>query len=160
MSEIVIRPAVAEDRDALIEQFQLLNQHEDDILHDRRRDREGGEEALDVVLAHVAKTDGLLLVAERTGRVLGHICLTFEEAPVYIRPERRRYAYVKELFLREEARGLGLAQKLLSHVEAIARARGYRQLMISYVAGNELAERAYERFGFETYGIDRLKRLD
>ena len=77
----LIREAVSAGRDALIEQFQLPNQHEEPLTGNRRLDRAGGEESLDVAARQVAETGGVILVTEIDGRVAGHMCLTFEIAP-------------------------------------------------------------------------------
>lgn len=157
--QVRIRPATAEDRPALIRQFLALNLHEDAIMGDRRRDLEGAVEALQVVEAEVERTNGAVLVAECDGRVIGHMVLTFIDGPVYLRPERRAHAYVKELYVHEEMRGRGLGQRLLHEAERIARQRGYRRLMLSVVAGNEIALRAYARFGLVPNSLDLVKEL-
>ncbi len=158
-ADVVIRPARESDREALIEQFQGLNRHEDLIVRNRRVDRMAGEESLDAADAKIAKTNGLRLVAELGGKVVGHLDLTFETGPVFIHADLREYAYVAELFLREEARGAGTGQALLQEAERIAKARGYRRMMIGVITGNTSAERAYERFGFKPYATDLQKMI-
>ena len=47
-------------------------------------------------------------MAELDGRVVGHLFLEFKEDAVFVREELRPYAYISELFVREEARGGGI----------------------------------------------------
>ncbi|WP_159007673.1 GNAT family N-acetyltransferase [Bradyrhizobium sp. S69] len=45
-------------------------------------------------------------------------------------------------------RGRGLVQALIDHALAVGRAAGYRQASISFLIGNEVAERCYAKAGF------------
>ena len=45
-------------------------------------------------------------------------------------------------------RGRGLMQALIDHALAVGRAAGYRQASISFLIGNEAAERCYAKAGF------------
>jgi GNAT superfamily N-acetyltransferase len=152
-----IRPATEADRPSLIEQFQALNAHEDLISHDRRVDVAAAEESLARAEARVARSGGTMLVAERDGRVVGHMFLTYEEHAIFVRPETRTYGYVAELFVREEARRQGIGRRLLEEAERLVAARGIPHLIIGVLAGNEAAERTYARFGFAAYAHELIK---
>ena len=156
---IIIRPARAADHAALVEQYLGLNLHQDPITHDRVTDRAGAEESLAAAEAWVRKTNGVVLVAEVNGRVVGHLFLTFEEAPPFVRKELRAYAYIAELFVRAEARRLGVARALLEAAERIARERGVSRILVSALAGNIPAETTYERAGFAAYATELIKKL-
>lgn len=155
----VIRPARDEDREAILEQTWLLNRHEEPIVGNRRLDRAGAEETLARGEARVAKTNGAKLVAEREGEVVGHLFLTFETAPVYVREALRPYAYIDELYVRERCRGQGIGQALMAEAERTAVARGYRQLLVGVQTGNAPAEAAYARFGFVPFSLELIKRI-
>jgi GNAT superfamily N-acetyltransferase len=156
---ILIRPAHAGDHDALVEQYLGLNLHEDPITHDRVIDRAGAAESLAVAEAWVAKSDGAVLVAEVEGRVVGHLFLTFEQSPPFVRAELRAYAYIAELFVRAEARRMGVARALLAEAERMARARGVSRIMVSALVGNGSAEATYDRAGFSPYATELIKKL-
>ena len=57
------------------------------------------------------------------------------------------------LYLREAARGGGLARALVEAVEAHAR-REVEVLAVSVVTGNRAARRLYEQLGFICYGVE------
>jgi GNAT superfamily N-acetyltransferase len=156
----VIRPARASDHKALVEQYLGLNLHEDPITHDRVTDRAGAEESLAAAEAWVAKTNGAVLVAEVDGRVVGHLFLTFEQSPPFVRKEARAYAYIAELFVRAEARRIGVARALIEEAERIARQRGVARIMVSALVGNDSAEGLYERIGFLPYAIELIKEFN
>ena len=155
----VIRHARPADRAALIEQFLGLNVHEDAITHDRVTDRAGAEESLAAAEERVAKSNGAALVAEVAGRVVGHLFLTFEEAPPFVREELRTYAHIAELFVRPEARRAGVARALIAEAERIARARAISCITVSALAGNHSAEATYSRAGFVPYATELIKEF-
>lgn len=156
---VTIRLAGAADRPQLAAHHLALNRHEDAIFPNRRIDEGGGEASLAETEERLASTGGVTLVAEADGRVVGHLALTFETGPAYVREAERPYAYVAVLFVDAAARGAGVAAALLSEAERIAAQRGYTQLMVSVQSGNTVAERAYARFGFRPYSADLIKPL-
>nr|WP_245215684.1 GNAT family N-acetyltransferase [Pararoseomonas baculiformis] len=108
-------------------------------------------------MKRVEETGGAALVAERGGCVVGHLFLCFEEDAAYVRAPLRPYAYVAELFVRDEARRQGIGQALLREAERLAAARGVPRLMIGVLAGNAGAEALYRRFGFRAHAIEMAK---
>lgn len=54
----------------------------------------------------------------------------------------------------KEYRGLGISQKLFEEVEKIARERGCCKLTLEVLAGNIIAQKAYEKLGFSGYELD------
>ena len=58
------------------------------------------------------------------------------------------------MYVRPEARGTGVAQRLVEAVIAFARPR-VELIQLSVVVGNERARRLYARLGFEEYGIEK-----
>ena len=55
---------------------------------------------------------------------------------------------MKRLFVRSEARGLGLGRQLAERIIAEARARGYTEIILDTLPMMKDAQRMYERFGF------------
>lgn len=56
---------------------------------------------------------------------------------------------IHDVFVTKDARGQGLAQRLLARVESEARARGCGKLTLEVLEDNEPAQAAYRKFGFE-----------
>jgi GNAT superfamily N-acetyltransferase len=156
---VTLRPARGSDRPTLVDHHFALNVHEHAVSPNRRTDRDGGEASLAETEERLARTGGVTVVAEVDGRVVGHLALTFEMAPAYVRDEDKPYAYVAVLYVDPAERGRGIARALLSEAERIALARGLTQLMVSVQSGNSEAERAYDRFGFRPYSADLIKPL-
>lgn len=156
---LVIRHAGPDDRDALIELFLGLNVYEDAISGDRRVDRAGAIASLATATKRVIDTGGAALVAVLSGRVVGHLFLTFEQDAVFMREEPRGHAFVAELFVRDEARGIGVGKALMRHAEDLAAARGSRRLLVAVLVGNARAEALYARLGFVPNSIEMKKRI-
>jgi GNAT superfamily N-acetyltransferase len=155
----VIRSATEADREALVEQFQLLNQFEDGITHSLLTDRTAAEASYSAATANVAANEGTRLVAETNGKVVGFLFLILHDDDPYVRPELRRLAHVSELFVLEAFRGRGVARALMAEAERIAIAKGAKRFTIAVLAGNTIAERAYLSFGFKPKGIQLSKTL-
>jgi len=154
-----IRAALPADHDALTEQYLGLNRYEEPIAGNRVTDYAGAVESLAAAQERLARTDGVALVAELDGRVVGHLFLEFREDPVFVRAELRPYAYVAELFVREEARGRGVGTALMRETERIAAGRGVGRLMVEVLAGNAMAEAFYARRGFKAHAIELGKAI-
>lgn len=79
-----------------------------------------------------------VVVAREDDRALGMAALV----------EKTDYAEVKRMFLRDEARGRGLADGILRSIEDVARERGVRLLQLETGPLQPAAIAFYERNGF------------
>ncbi len=58
------------------------------------------------------------------------------------------------MYVREEARGLGIADRLMEGILGEAQNRGFEQVQLTVIASNPRACKVYERWGFEIYGTE------
>lgn len=68
--------------------------------------------------------------------------------------KQRHRGFVWGVYLRPEARGTGLAARLMAAVEAAARAAGLEWLHLTVATGNAAAEALYRRAGYRPIGIE------
>jgi ribosomal protein S18 acetylase RimI-like enzyme len=61
---------------------------------------------------------------------------------------------IHDVYVAPEFRGTGLAGQLFEFVEQIARARGCCKLTLEVLEGNQRAQAAYRKFGFNGYELD------
>jgi ribosomal protein S18 acetylase RimI-like enzyme len=104
-------------------------------------------------------TDGsaFALVAEREREAVGYAFCCLEEGPDDTFPVGDRYADVYSLAVAEGQRGQGIGTRLLDEVDAELERRGIRDLKISVLAGNERAQRLYERRGLQVAELILLR---
>ncbi|MGF9698040.1 GNAT family N-acetyltransferase [Paenibacillus sp. MABNR03] len=68
----------------------------------------------------------------------------------------RHKGFIWGVYLAPQFRGNGLASRLLREVlDRGSELEGIRQINLSVVTTNESAKRLYEKYGFETYGIEK-----
>lgn len=159
MAAFAIRRAEAADRPVLLQNVLAANRFEDAIVGNRATGAADAAATLGEVLARVAESDGLPLVAAADGTVIGHLFLTYETAPAYIRADRRRHAYVADAFVQEAWRGQGAFQAMLAAAEDHARQAGIRDLLIGVLSGNDRAERIYRQAGFRPYSMELMREI-
>jgi ribosomal protein S18 acetylase RimI-like enzyme len=61
---------------------------------------------------------------------------------------------IHDLVVSTKYRGLGISQKMLQHVENIAKQKGCCKVTLEVLEGNHVAKNAYLKFGFAGYELD------
>jgi GNAT superfamily N-acetyltransferase len=154
--DVVIRPAVAADRDFLVSLDDRLI--EEAVVPEITRD--------DLVAFQSAYTrDALdddkpgvatLVAVDRTGKPLGY---------VQLEPHRDMLTggtsgYVSILAVRAEAEGCGVAKRLLEAADDWAVRAGFRFLLLDVFASNATARRFYARRGFVDESLRLRRKVD
>jgi ribosomal protein S18 acetylase RimI-like enzyme len=100
---------------------------------------------------------GKLLVARQDGRVVGVAVVSF----LFTLEHGGRSAWLDELYVAPEARGLGIGRALTEEALRIAAEEGCVALDLEVEPGHEIAEGLYERMGFRRHARRRwMKRLE
>ncbi len=94
-------------------------------------------------------------VWEDDGSVIGYLWVTFTD----VRDYGLAIAYVRDIAVTSSHQRRGVAQKMLEHVEELARARGARLLRSDTGIENVASERLHTKFGFKPYHIQYEKLL-
>ncbi len=103
---------------------------------------------LRALATYFAEAGGALWVAEQDGRVIGMAAT---------RPLNQDYAWeICKVYVAGEARGTGLAHRLLDAAEVHARAAGAHRLVLWTDTRFEAAHRFYEKRGFVRQGSIRI----
>jgi ribosomal protein S18 acetylase RimI-like enzyme len=95
------------------------------------------------------------LIAEIDSGFAG-MCLYF---PIYSTWMGRPGAYVQDLFVAEEFRGLKVGEKLLRRLARDIRDRGGAYIELAVDTGNLAAQRFYERIGITHRSDDQIHRI-
>ena len=132
-----VREARAEDVPALLPLMRELARFED-YLEDFAVD----EEQL-TARAFAPEPQCRIFVAETSDRLLGYAVIQELTFTYDLRPTVR----LKELYVAPDARSQGLGEQLLAAVARWAKTRGAGRLKWDVLAGNQKAERFYQRLG-------------
>lgn len=101
---------------------------------------QGFSEELKSLPGVYAPPDGELLLAKRGDHVLGSVALKGLELPAV--------AEVKRLFVRPQARKIGVGKALVTAILNIAAERGYLEIKLDTLPDMERAIALYKSFGF------------
>lgn len=134
---VQIRPALASDVPALLDMMEDFNRIEQIPWQ-----RAAGEAPLRTLLA--APDLGLVGLCERDGSPAGYFIITWG----FDLEWGGRDAFLTELYLRPELRGLGLGGPALTAALALARERGARAIHLMVRTDNQPALKLYRRAGF------------
>ncbi len=149
MSDVTVRTAIAGDLDGVVASCAALFA-EDAGTRDPLRNKNwpatyGAEWASSLI----ADPESLVLVAT-TGGVVGHLIGKFLPASEMWTAPR---AELVSMYVRPEARGGGVAGRLIDAFVAWAQERGAARLEVSAYAANETALRVYQRHGFHPHSV-------
>jgi ribosomal protein S18 acetylase RimI-like enzyme len=92
--------------------------------------------------------EGFLVIADRAGRVCGYAMVVLRPGPDDTYPFAGTFAEVLTLIVSPDERGGGIGGRLLDAVDAELAASGITDQVIAVMAGNDAAQRLYERRGF------------
>lgn len=150
---------LAEDGPALMGFIAGLQKFEHAFEPNRRTDPLVGHDYFRMLMRRVEERDGRVFVAEQDGQLVGWCATLVDEGEVYVVEKERRTGFIAELFVVEDARGLGVGRALIAAAETSFKVRGLPIASIAVLAGNKRAREVYEAAGFETYTIFLRKKL-
>lgn len=159
---LTIRDAEPHDRPRLLAMIGELNAFEAAMEADRVDAALTNATHLAELERGIAREGGFILVAEapEQGSILGFtVVLVLEDSP-FILPRYRRYAYIAELYVVPEARGLGVSKRFLSVIKPRVAEKGLRRIGIGSLAVNKDALNAYDKLGFRPYAVEHVLDLD
>ena len=108
---------------------------------------EQARSAFDGFVADAELGRRLILAAFVDGDLVGTV-----QVILALPPNQPHRAEIAKLLVHRQARGRGIAQQLMEHAEAEARAEGKTLLVLDTVTGDN-AERLYERLGWTRVGV-------
>jgi ribosomal protein S18 acetylase RimI-like enzyme len=108
---------------------------------------EQARNAFEAVAVDVAQGRRLVLAAFLTGDLVGTV-----QVVLALPPNQPHRAEIAKLLVHRSGRRRGIAQLLMEHAEAEARAEGKTLLVLDTVTGDN-AERLYERLGWTRVGV-------
>lgn len=126
------------------------------LLDAYARDPMGGGRGLDEDVKHnllpmLAEQSGAFSVLSRVDGNPAGLVNCFQALSTF---RAKPLINIHDVMVLPEYRGRGLSTAMLRKVEEVARQRGCCKLTLEVLEGNEIARRAYEKFGFSGYQLD------
>ena len=156
-----IREASLPGDTPLIHKFILgLQRFEHAFEPNRRLDPAVASDYLADLEKKIQEGNGVILIAEQEpGHPIGWAAAYESEDEIFVVPKERRIGYIAELFIAEEARGLGGGRSLIAACETWARKRGLPLITIGVLPNNKRAFALYERSGYNPNAVLLRKYL-
>lgn len=158
--EVVVRPATADDYDALCALFSEVDALHRDHLPQIFQKPPGPVREPEYYRALLADENAGLFVAEKNGRLIafGHAAIRdTPPIPVFV---PRRYAVVDGIGVKSEFRGGGIGSTLMHKIDEWAIAKGATAIELNVYEFNQEAIAFYQRLGFDTVSRKMGKSLD
>jgi GNAT superfamily N-acetyltransferase len=116
------------------------------------------DEYLEYLWDRCADQDGVVMVADRDGELVGFICVVASmrnDAPDDPAP----FAWVHDIFVRPAFRRAGIATKLMAEAETFAQAHSASTLRFGVLGRNTKARAFYAQQGYREYVLVMTKSL-
>ena len=143
--KVILRKARSDDLPRLLELDRMLFAWDSNFDKTLDLGWSGSDEALEFFGERIGG-DGVLLVAEVDGRVMGSLCGAMAEPLSYRVP--MKLAELETVVVDASARGLGIGTVLARGFREWARGQGADRIQVRVSAGNERAIAFYREHGF------------
>lgn len=158
--DVLVRAFEERDRLAVVALARELQAHEHALFDRMKPAVDIGDWYLDDLLDDCRQHEGTILVAESTGRLLGYAAVMAAMSSEGDADESDyRFAYCRDVVVKEASRGRGIGTRLLEACEAYARSRGARWMRISAIHDNARTVELYRKRGFRPLFVTLEKHL-
>lgn len=144
---MIIRMATVQDIEAILSLYSILFSEMAALQPDRMQ---AAEQDRDFIVSNINNDKFHLLVAEDgNGNIKGFAIAQEQRTPPFNCLVPRTYGYVFDLMVSQDARNLGIGQKLLAGMKKWAQENHYSHLELSVLSQNVDAIRFYIREGYQ-----------
>lgn len=160
---VTIREYTENDKATLIKQVESLQKHivEVDPLRRQILSPGYGEDYTDKLLKAIGEKKGKIYFAEEGQNTLGFIAGTIQPEPkggtLEVVPSHP--AWIRELYVIEEARGKGVGSFLMTTLEDYFKSKGCDVILVGVFAPNIDSHSFYESKGYVDRDITMLKKI-
>lgn len=157
---VTIRPYVETDLPGVVVAVKELTAHERSVFDRIKNPDDMGEAYVHRIKTEAEDAEGLILVAEHDGQIVGYCTLLTRLNTADVRDEiYYEYAKVGDIGVCEGHRGKGIGNLLLAECERRAKLAGIKWISLGVLAGNRDARRFYAANGYRELGIELEKPL-
>lgn len=154
---VAVREATVADLEAVVAlRLALVRESRRNPIYGRIRE-DAAERARGLFRSQLASERETTFLAERDGRVVGILrCVESGGSPLL---EPDRYCYVSSTYVVPEERRHGVLRELMAAAERWCAERGIGEMRLHNIPESEVANRAWEAFGFRVAELVRVRRL-
>lgn len=156
---IAIREATERDYEALCAIIEQVDSIHRDALPERFKSPNGPPREREYILNAIRSPDVDIFVAQTESRLVGFVHVVIRQVPDVPILVPRRYAVVENLAVGEEHRRIGIGLALMERAEEWARAKGVTSIELNVYAFNRVAQRFYQKLGYEILSHRMTKAL-
>ena len=153
---IIVRGPREDDLESLLkllERYYMFNEEFDPALEMATDFR---EKAMDVLRRRIAG-EGLTLLAEQDGRIVGYLYAVIEEDKLL---NRGKICIIRELYVSPESRETGVASRLISELIRMLDRMDVRHIAAVFPTENYVAESLYDKLGFRRHMYIYLREVE
>jgi len=156
LPNLIIRPATDADKEIVVRN-QVASQDEEASLHPSRQ---RGESIRGVAWEMIHARQGLILLAELDGRIIGHVggAHALDNSPFFL-PQWQHYSLIFDLYVLPEFRRQKIGSQLVREMAKRLQDSGATRIRIVGLAGNPAALALYQAMGFTPYEITMEKLI-
>jgi ribosomal protein S18 acetylase RimI-like enzyme len=144
----------------LVRFVSAIQEHERVTVPDLKTGDEIGKVYAQHLLAMVKQNNGHILVARNNRVFIGMICAwVTEDDDLLLRDDKRKHAYVSDIFVIEARRRKKIGQALLKEIENVMRQQGCQRMRICSKASNVPAITFYKGNGYIPYETTFSKEI-
>jgi ribosomal protein S18 acetylase RimI-like enzyme len=153
-NNLIIRTATDADKETVIAN-QVASQEEEASFHPSRQ---RGEAIRGVAWEMIHARQGIILVAEQNGQIIGHVggAHALDASPFFL-PEWQHYSLIFDLYILPAHRRKGIGSMLVREMLSRLEASGATRIRIVGLANNPAALALYRAIGFAPYEVTMEK---
>ena len=147
MSDVIIRQAELDE----LPRIAALKKQIHDVHVAGRPDLFTPYSSLDAFADHSAAKGCALLLAEEAGEPVGYVMYQLVHRPASPYMKERHFVHVEEFCVDENHQRMGIGQRLMAGLKALAREKGCLRIELDVWSFNEGTKQFYEAVGMTAY---------
>lgn len=157
----MIEPYQTKDFACLVNFVAAIQEHERVAVPELKSGKEIGNSYAEYLLKMVDKNNGQILMAHIANEAVGVICAWVDkDEDQLLQDDAKDHAYISDIYVEENYRGKGVAQKLVEAIEIAMINKGCKRIRVCSKASNMQALNFYKATGFNAYEVSFSKSLE
>ncbi|UCH89350.1 MAG: GNAT family N-acetyltransferase [Thermoplasmata archaeon] len=141
----------------LASQIEILKRTSPEHIVYIKRKKEAKKLTLNFIQRLIWSKNGLVLIAEKDGKVAGYIAVMIKKnIPIF---KIERVGYITDIYVRKQYRRSGISSQLEREGLKWLKKKGVSKVMLNVFPGNRNAISVYKKWGFSEFILDMRKTI-